>query len=175
MKKKLHSQKGFSLVEMLAATMVLVLLVLILNVGLNLSVKSYRTITAESETQLLLSSVTNVLSDELRYARDIVTKPETTENTEGLNGNLDRFLSVSYGRNTTLSLEDGQLYANGKRMLAAGAYGNGAYQIERLKITYDEQAETFALEIVVSGADDITAETALSVRPLNAIGGGKTE
>lgn len=175
MKKKLRSQKGFSLVEMLAATMVLVLLVLILNVGLNLSVKSYRTMTAESETQLLLSSVTNVLSDELRYARDIVTKPETTENTEGLNGNLDRFLSVSYGRNTTLSLEDGQLYANGKRMLAAGAYGNGAYQIERLKITYDEQAETFALEIAVSGADDITAETALSVRPLNAIGGGKTE
>lgn len=174
MKKKLSSRKGFSLVEMLAATMVLVLLVLILNVGLNLSVKSYRTMTAESETQLLLSSVTNVLSDELRYARDIVTKTEATEDTEGLSGNLDRFLSVSYGRNTALSLKEGQLYANGKRMLAAGAYGNGTYQIERLKITYDEQAETFALEIKVSGVDDITAETALSIRPLNAIGGGKT-
>ncbi len=175
MKKKLCSQKGFSLVEMLAATMVLVLLVLILNVGLNLSVKSYRTMTAESETQLLLSSVTNVLSDELRYARDIVTKTETTEGADGLNGNLDRFLSVSYGRNTTLSLEEGQLYANGKRMLAAGAYGNGAYAIEQLNITYDDTKEVFTVNIAVSGTDDITAKTTLLIRPLNAIGGGETE
>lgn len=175
MKKKLRGQKGFSLVEMLAATMVLVLLVLILNVGLNLSVKSYRTMTAESETQLLLSSVTNVLSDELRYARDIVTKTETTEDTDGLNGNLDRFLSVSYGRNTTLSLEDGQLYANGKRMLAAGAYGNGAYAIKQLNITYDDTREVFIVEVAVSGIDNITAKTTLLIRPLNAGGGGETE
>jgi len=164
MKKKIKSQKGFTLIEMLAASLVLILLALILNTGLNTAMKSYRKMTAESETEVLLSSLTNTLSDELRYARDIVTKE---------NGDLDRYLSVSYGRNTTLTVEDGQLYANGKRVLASGAYGNGAYTIESFEIKYDKDKEVFTVNLKVKNAENISAEASLEIRPLNSIGGGE--
>jgi len=138
--------------------------------GIESGAESYREVTAVSETQLLLSTLTNALSDELRYARDIVTKTETADSL----GNVDRFLSVSYGRNTRLSLQDGQLYANNKRVLAAGAYGNGAYSITNLRIVYDEADGVFQVDVAVGGPDHIAAETSLAIRPLNSMGGGTT-
>lgn len=173
LKKKLKSRRGFTLVEMLAAVIILVLLVLILNSGLNLSVKSYRTMTAESETELLMSSLSDVIYDELRYARDINTTAEPIGGTPGetpvITGNLERYTSVSFGRNTVLSLKDGQLYAGGKRLLAAGTYGNGDYVIEQMDITYDKDTCVFTVSLTVGGVDDITAATEFKVRPLNSI------
>lgn len=194
--KKIHDQRGFTLVEMMAAVLVLILLILLLNTGLNLAIKSYRDMTAEAETQLLLSSVSDVLSDELRYARDIVlTTPaggaggvggadgtggaggvgeaggdaDSIPATDQIEGNVQRFLSVSYGRNTVLSLKEGQLYAGEKRMLASGAYGNGDYRIQRLSIVYDDVEKIFKVDITVGGIDDIKAEDTFVIKPLNAI------
>ena len=175
-KKKLKSRKGFTLVEMLAAVIILILLVLILNSGLNLAVKSYSTMTAESETELLMSSLSDVIYDELRYARDINTTAEPIGTTPGetpetpvITGNLERYTSVSFGRNTILFLKDGQLYAGGKRLLAAGAYGNGDYVIEQMDITYDKDTCVFTVSLTVGGVDNITAATEFKVRPLNSI------
>ncbi len=161
LKKKLRGSKGFTLVEMTAAVLILVLLVLILNTGLDLAVKSYRTMTAESETELLMSSLSDAIYDELRYARDI--------NAAAITGNLERYTSVSFGRNTTLSLQNGQLYASGKRLLASGAYGNGDYAIEELAVTYDKKACVFTVKLTVGGVDNIKAATEFKVRPLNSI------
>ena len=47
MRKKRGDQRGFTLVEMLCATIILVLLGLLLNTGLQLSLKSYRELRAE--------------------------------------------------------------------------------------------------------------------------------
>lgn len=68
MKKKLSACAGFSLVETLCAVAVLMLLCVMLNSGLSVAVKTYFDITAESETQLLLNSLTNAIAGELRYA-----------------------------------------------------------------------------------------------------------
>lgn len=179
LKKKMQSRRGFTLIEMVAAVLVLVLLVLILNTGLNLSVKSYETMTAESETELLMSSLSDVIYDELRYARDINTtegsaKPDPGENPGTaepavITGNLARYTSVSFGRNTALSLKGGQLYANGKRLLSAGTYGNGDYVIEKMDITYDKDSCIFTVNLTVGGVDNITAATEFKVRPLNSV------
>jgi len=181
LKKKLRGSKGFTLVEMIAAVLILVLLVLILNTGLDLAVKSYRTMTAESETELLISSLSDIIYDELRYARDINAaanstggdapsgQADTPDPAAAITGNLERYTSVSFGRNTTLSLKDGQLYASGKRLLAAGAYGNGDYAIEKLDITYDEKNCVFTVSLTVGGVDNIKAAAEFKIRPLNSI------
>lgn len=180
LKKKLRGSKGFTLVEMTAAVLILVLLVLILNTGLDLAVKSYRTMTAESETELLMSSLSDAIYDELRYARDINADADYTGGTPSgladtpdpaaaITGNLERYTSVSFGRNTTLSLQNGQLYASGKRLLAAGAYGNGDYSIEQLEITYDKETCVFTVKLTVGGVDNIKAATEFKIRPLNSI------
>lgn len=188
LKKKLCGSKGFTLVEMTAAVLILVLLVLILNTGLDLAVKSYRTMTAESETELLMSSLSDAIYDELRYARDINADADyaggtpsgladTPDPAAAITGNLERYTSVSFGRNTTLSLQNGQLYASGKRLLAAGAYGNGDYSIEQLEITYDKEARVFTVKLTVGGVDNIKAATEFKIRPLNSIkpGNDKTQ
>lgn len=160
MKKKLRGQKGVTLVEMLAAVAVLSLLGVMLQTGLQLALKSYHTMTAEAETQLLLSTVSDAIADELRYARDIRNE----------NGAFKDYTSVSYGRRTALRVTDGQLIAspagNDKRVISTGAYGNGVYSIEEMEITY--VAPIFHIHVKVSEAGGISAETDFSVRCLNA-------
>lgn len=161
MKKKLCGQKGVTLVEMLAAVAVLSLLGVMLQTGLQLALKSYHTMTAEAETQLLLSTVSDAIADELRYARDIRLEDD---------GTFQDYTSVSYGRRTALKVTDGQLIAspagNDKRVISTGAYGNGVYSIEEMEITYE--APVFHIHVKVSEAGGISAETDFSVRCLNA-------
>lgn len=158
LRQKLKSRRGMTLVEMAAATGVLALLALMLHTGLLLAGSSYSTMTEEAESQLLLSTLTDLLSNELRYARDVETD-------EG--GALQRYTSVNYGRNTVLSLnEAGQLAANSRRMLSSGAYGNGAYRIENWSVTYDG-TDLFTVTLHVTGPHSVSKETGFSVRCLN--------
>ena len=169
MKKKLTDAGGLTLVEMLCAVVILILLGLLLNTGIQMAVRSYRDMVAQSEVELLLSTAIDALSDDLRYAQDV----------KYLSGDTSRFIyrSDSFGPNTQLKLENNQITANGKRVLPSGAYGpDGAYQITKMEISptipADKGAEiTFAIELTVSTADGrITAGTpdgGVTVRCLN--------
>lgn len=68
MRKKLKDAGGLTMVEMLCAVAILVLLVLMMNTGMHMAVRNYYSLTSESETELLLSSLTDTLADKLRYA-----------------------------------------------------------------------------------------------------------
>lgn len=169
LRQKLKSGRGLTLVEMIAATGVLALLGLMLHTGLFMAQDSYSKMMGEAESQLLLSTLSDLLSNELRYARDVTT---------GEGGKLQRYTSVNFGRNTTLSLNaDGQLEANSRQMLSGGAYGNGSYRIEDWSILYDKAARLFTVHLKVTGPNSISNETAFSVRCLNGgagEGGGST-
>ncbi len=165
--KKLRCRRGVTLVEMAAAAGVLALLGLMLHTGLFMAQESYGTITGEAESQLLLSTLSDLLSNELRYARNVVV---------GDGRELQRYTSVNYGRNTTLSVnEDGQLEANNRQMLSSGAYGNGTYRIESYTILYDETG-IFQVTLQVIGKHSISNQTSFSVRCLNSVSdeGGST-
>jgi prepilin-type N-terminal cleavage/methylation domain-containing protein len=157
-KRKLKSRKGFTLVETLAAVAVLAMLSLMLNTGLNMALRSYRDMRAESETQLLLSTLTSVLSDELRYARDVRSQPD---------GALQDYTSATYGSNTSLQVTQGRLTnGNGEPLLTAGAYGNGDYAITDMEITYENGVFTAALTVADSQGVSARAE-GLKIRCLN--------
>ena len=70
------SSRGLTLVETLCAVAILVLLGLLVNTGLNLAMRGYRELTAQSELELLGSTLTSALADELRYAREVETEAE---------------------------------------------------------------------------------------------------
>ena len=157
LKKRLGGRGGFTLVEMAAAAAVLSLLALILHTGLLMAQDSYNKMVGEAESQLLLSTLTDLLSNELRYARNV----ETDDADRLLN-----YTSANYGRHTSLSLDDqGQLAANGRPMLSTGAYGNGDYAIEDWSVVYD--GETFQVTLVVEGRYGSAKTGSFSVRCLN--------
>lgn len=161
-RKRLKCSRGMTLVELVAVAGVLTLLALLLNTGLIMAKDSYNQISGDAESQLLVSTLNNLLSNELRYARDIITDEDK---------NLQRYTSVNYGINTTLSLnEDGQLEANLRRMLSSGAYGNGDYRIQSLDITYDG-VQVFHVSLLVVGKGSVNNKTSFSVRCLNGAGG----
>lgn len=162
MRRKLAGHEGLTLVELLAAVVILILLGLVLNAGLQMAMTSYRAMIAQSETELLLSTLADILADDLRYAEDVAAK-------EGM---LDSYFSDSYGEGTRLRLENGKVYADGGgnsglRVLPDGAYGlNGRYEVDAMEIGYADRV--FTLKLSVKEKDgDIHAETELAVRCLN--------
>ncbi len=159
--RKLRENKGFSLVEMLACTVVLLLLALVLNTGLQAALDSYHSMIAKSETQLVVSTVIDGLADELRYTGqpEIFEYPAPTDR-------------AGYG----LELRDGRIYVpayggDGKvtgtrRLLPGGVYGNGAYYISELKVQYAEGV--FTIEITAQEINGTISSSAVtSVRCLN--------
>ena len=160
MKRKLADDRGLTLVESLCTVVILILLGLMLNTGLNLAVKTYHDVTADSETQLLLSTAVAALSDELRYARSVQVDGDR----------LKSYNSTSYGDNVTITYDTGydtgQIFVGGMRLLPAGAYRNGLYEVTQLDITY--AAPCFTVHLKVAEADGgASAETTVTVRCLD--------
>lgn len=164
MRKKLRGSSGFTLVETLCAVAILVLFCLMLGTGMQAAMKTYREITARSETQLLLNTLVNAISDELRYAC------EPSADGDGI---LD-----TYNGGCKLALSaDGRILVGGRDLLPpgkngrGGAYHGGTYQADDLEIKYDRDTACFTLKLKVVWKDrDISAETpedGVAIRCLN--------
>lgn len=163
MREKLRSEQGLTLVELLCTVVILMLLGLMLNTGMQLAMRSYQDMTAQSEAQMLLSTLSDALADDLRYARDVDTEAD---------GKLKSYSSDSYGR-ASLTIDSGQVKANGKRVLPAGAYGNGTYGVAlRDDGTYDFDVTYnngfFKVKLRVAQMNGtVSAGTEFTVRCLN--------
>jgi len=135
MREKLKDSGGVTLVEMLCAVVILILLGLMLNTGLQMAVKSYREITAESETQLLLNSLVDAIAGELRCAHEVTGSGA----------------GFTYNGGRSLSLSDGQVVVDGQQLLPTdkngkgGAYHGGAYRVTEMNITYDKDESCFTI------------------------------
>lgn len=175
MKKKLKSSSGLTLVEMLCAAVILGLLGLLVSAGIRMAVKTYRDLTAQAETQLLLSTAASAIADELRYARDVTV--------DGA-GNLTAYRSASFGAGARLTVDQatGHILAGGMQLLPpgrqnaggryeGGAYKGDAYRFETLEIDGSayEADGCFAVKLKVVWQEDpaICAQTDLTVRCLN--------
>lgn len=182
--KKLRRQAGLSMAETLAAVAALTLLCLALNSGLNLTVRAYRTLTAEAETQLLLSTAADAIIDELRFAKLSYTLRD---------GNmLDVYESQRYGLYARLVIDDDSRLvvknttsAEGHPLLASGVYGRPsaseqASAAEREKsrpyklswgdsggIAYDKDTHVFTFTLRAEQPGLASAEGTFSVRCLN--------
>lgn len=189
MVQKAHDDKGLTLVEMLCATLILIMLTLMLNTGMQLAMESYRSMVMYSEVNLLLSSLSDVVADELRYASNAAQTPDTVSPNVTYN-------SLLYGQGTKLSVGDGtggrnkgQIYAvvpdstdstvsNAFPVLPDASYGGqswiyGVSPADGMSITYDVSGQSFEVKIKVSEmqADGtfsgLSAEQTFHIRCLN--------
>lgn len=164
MRKKLKNTSGLTFVEMLCATAILLLLVLMMSTGMQMALASYRTHTGDAETQLLLNSLTGALSDKLRYC-------VVTVDTGGT------YKSCSVGEVGVNAA--GHVTVGGEELLSAGAYGEKTdasgkrrYQVESLTVTCDTSKPTPVFTIKLEVKDTpagISKETTLTVRCLNPV------
>lgn len=166
MRKKLKNTSGLTFVEMLCATGILFLLVLMMSTGMQMALASYRTHTGDAETQLLLNSLTGALSDKLRYC-------VVTVDTGGT------YKSCSVGEVSVNAA--GHVTVGGKELLSAGAYGEKGtdskrrYQVTEASVTgpgaYTVGIQpVFTVTLKVKDTQTgISKETTLTVRCLNPV------
>ena len=176
MRKKLKDASGLTMVEMLCAVAILVLLCLMMNTGISMAVKSYRDITAESETELLLSSLADALADKLRYCVVTVNDDGSYKETSIGEVTVSPALPDPPGPN---AIPEGVILVGGNRLLPDSAYGDssgGAY-IGRYKVTeaavepaISGTTVTFKVELKVEAASaGVKKELTLTVRCLNPV------
>ena len=180
MRRKLRDTGGFSFVETLCAMALLVLLCMMMYTGIQMALKTYREITAESELRLLRSSLSDVLTDRLRYAS--VTGPENAGVITPRKCTFGTGIGAG-GRLTGVAIDgEGMLKVDGKRVLSDGAYGekifggNGRrYRVEAVPgggkplIRY-EGGNVFKINFTVTDTRTHISQTAeLTVRCLNPV------
>lgn len=107
--KKLHKNKGFTLVETLAALIILVMLTLVVNTGVQVAVKTYRTLTFASESDLLSSTIYTSLSDVLRFAKWEKTEAGDADGSDPIIYITNEYYSMKTGH---LLILDGKLAVN---------------------------------------------------------------
>ena len=161
--RKWKDSQGLTLVEMLCGVAILVLLGLLVNTGLGLAVHSYQDLTTQSELEVLAVSLSNALSDELRYAKGPISTP-----TDGvLVYHSERYNNTD--TETKLRIDNGRLYANDYPVLPGGSYGNGAYIIPENGLTITRTGDLFEVKLTVEQADGelLAGPVTFSVRWLN--------
>jgi len=156
-----RSKKGFTLTELLSAILVMLLLAGILAVGVRVGVKAYVKSVSMSEAQILCSTLTTLVSDELRYAGTI------TVSADGKVG----FFSQNFGGNAGGGVsfdtdEEGHVTLGGSKILSSRAYPYGLKA--SVGLSYDAQSKIFQSEVkVYSGAGNELASADFEVKPIN--------
>lgn len=153
---KWKGKRGMTFVEVLAAVAVLILLGLMVHTGIQLAFHSYHTMMQEAQTQLMLSTVADAISDELRFARDV--EVEAKDPADTFSGETVRYTSSTYGKNTVLTVNgDGRLCAvadgEEKNMIATGAYGteDDNYHVVDFSIIYQKETAVFDVSFGIEG------------------------
>lgn len=158
--RKLKDSRGLSVVEMLCAVIMLSLLCIIMGAGLQISLKSYDTITAESETQVLLNDLFSAVNDEL-YNGNIIKIASAS-------GDEYSYENISVSDNT--SGTPGIMKLRDAVILPEGAYGNGRYKAainilpaEASDVTPEEGKKVFNITLtVMDTTTDISSQAVLN-------------
>ena len=158
--KKLKNKKGFTLVEMLACVVTLILIGLICSGGMRLAMNSLRASTFDSNSRTVEAALDIYISDLLRHASDVNNGPEGVTFTN----------QAYYIKNGTLKIDTtgskvadaGYLVCTGgssvpERMLAnKGIYTDNLY-IKDFTLSYEEATGIFTggYKIVSSVTDSV--------------------
>lgn len=116
--RKIKSNKGFTLVEMLACVVTLLLLGGIVSAGTTLAMKSYNESLFESDSQMLESTLNLYVSDILRHATKIETEEAPADPSVPGEKLVTGFTNAAY-----------QIYGGNIKVTNKDEAGNGAFMV----------------------------------------------
>lgn len=163
--KKLKSQQGFSVSEMLMAVLIIVLTLSFIGGGMTVIKDAYLRITLRAEAETLLSTVITSVSYELRNANEIQKVEETGENSYW------SFYSLERGYRMYFENQEDNIYIKTEvssaeiPLVTDKTITNGL--VPRLEnLTYENQVFTYTIKIYYK--NEVYAKQEISVRPMNA-------
>ena len=163
-RKKLSGTRGFSLGELLAATLILLLASQVLTQGMAFSVRMYNESLTKSHARQLCSTLTNVIETELRYTTEITV----TDN------HMTKYFSPSYGKtessfagidswgypadDTTggevaIQIKDKDDNFVWQKLLSSASYSSYNLKAAVRPVTFNEASNTFKVELHIIDKD----------------------
>ena len=158
MRAKLRGSRGFTLVEMLAATIIVSLLSLIIATGSQAALRAYTQIVTEAEASTLGGTLTEIICEELRYATHVEADTD---------GSVQRYISRQYGANAQLVSEEGRLLVGVYPLLGEKAYTAGL-NCDLSALTFSQGV--FQVKLTITDSSPTPAvrhQTEFSVAQLN--------
>ena len=141
-----------TLTEVLVALLLLSLVTVGIATGVGASLRVYRQATEASDAQMLVSTLSTALMDELRYARDIQADGS--------------FTSDTFGEGSSVGVTDGRVTVGGEKLLSDAVYV-GLRVKDPITVNYVDGV--FQVELTIqSGTEDRDVQTvSFAVRALN--------
>lgn len=180
---KLSERRGFSLGELLAATIILLLASQVMAQGIAFATRMYNETLSRSHAKQLCSTLTNSIETELRYATSAVL--------DGSN-RLTAYFSVVYGEtksgfcaldengNVISGTDGGELAIQvtdkttnaiiWQKLISSASYSSYDLKAEAGNITYDESNNVFHVVLNISDKNGkLLVTNAFDVLPVNKI------
>ena len=178
-KGKLAGRGGFSLSEMLTATLILLLVSGILTATASLAMGHFQKSTRSSEANVLASTLKSVFLSELAYTTEVQTDHSGSD---GISGNVLKFQSQNYsieGAISSVGVSDPDAGGYGKivfynaddpseslKVLGDGSYPNGiGARVEQL--TYDAANQDFTLTLEIGYQDTVFVDRTMVIHNEN--------
>ncbi len=183
LRKKLGDSRGFSLGELLAATIIILLASQVLAEGVSFAVRMYNETLTRSHGKQLCSTLTASIETELRYATSI-TYDEAT-------GVLKTYFSPTYGQSKSsfLSVEssgDSDQQADSgeiailatdenaatvyRRLISDASYSSFGLKAKVGDVIYQKNSNTFTVTLTILDKNDqIQVENTFQVIPVNKL------
>lgn len=181
---KLRNSNGMTLSEVLVATIIMLLVSMGLVTGVALSNKQFVSSIKSSEAEELYSTLSSLISNELRYTTNIITNGTSQEGYKVVGFTSSTFSPSSGDSYIVLLDKDGRKLSidtygqialgndeTFNRLLGAAAY---TYNLgAKITIYYNSSTNTFKvnLEIGTINGDSVITNRPFTVRALNTIGG----
>lgn len=178
-RKKLSDRRGFSLGELLVATIILLLASQVLTQGMAFAVRMYNESMTRSHAKQLCSTLTNVIEKELRY---------TTSIKKDSQGTIVSYFSPTYGKTEStfetvdakgnkvggtsggeiaiqVSADDGTLYW--QRLVSSASYSSFDLKANVSSVTFDQGSNAFYVELRILKDGKIIVTNTFNVIPVN--------
>lgn len=150
--KKIRNSRALTLTEILITLLIASLVASAVAAGVSSSLKVYKKSVALSDAQTVLSTLSQAVMDELRFASDISLSDGTVS-----------FTSKNYGGGCSFFVSgDGYIMINGKQLLPQNSYVGC-----KANISVDYNGDIFDVEIIVFN-EEIECDAQFSVRPLQS-------
>lgn len=163
--KKLRSQQGFSVSEMLMAVLIIALTLSFIGGGITVIKDAYMKITLRAEAQTLLSTVITVVSSELQNADEVQKVGENGENSYWSFYSFERGYRMYFENKKDNIYIKTEVLSEEFPLLTEKTITSGL--VPKLEaLTYENQVFTYTIKIYYK--NQVYAEQEISVRPMNA-------
>ncbi len=163
---RLRNKQGMSIVELLSAIIVMLLVTVVLVTGVKLGVKAYTKSVSMSEAQVLCSTLTTIVSDDLRYAGTVYPNNKAADGVDVL-----KLFVQGKGEGYYTQNDDGQVVFHRDTEGDAKLLGKGSYPYGlKANVTVTVENDTFTAVVeVTSKTDNVLSQNTFEVKPINGM------